>query len=77
MTGEQDDLAKDQKQLVNGPTTFTRGLTDKMYMLLVTDPYALISIGGGVRQAIIFDTGASLGITFDKDEFDGPLTIPE
>ena len=26
---------------------------------------------------MVFDTGASLGITFDKNDFDGPLTVPE
>ena len=29
------------------------------------------------KVAVIFDTGASLGITFDKADFDGPMTIPE
>jgi hypothetical protein len=38
----------------------------------------MVSIGGGgQRQPVIFDTEASLGITFDKDDFDGPITIPE
>ena len=30
-----------------------------------------------VRKAVIFDTGASLAITPDKSDFDGPLTIPK
>ena len=70
-------MDQEQQLMANGPTTFNRGLTDEMFTLLASDPYALISIGGGHRQAVIFDTGASLGITFDKDDFDGPLTIPE
>jgi hypothetical protein len=32
---------------------------------------------GITRQAVTFDTGASLGITHDKQDFDGPFTIPE
>lgn len=32
---------------------------------------------GTVRHPVIFDTGASLGITFDRNDFDGPLTKPE
>ena len=32
---------------------------------------------GTTRHAVIFDTGASLGIKHCKDNFDGPLTIPE
>ena len=32
---------------------------------------------GALRHPVIFDTGASLGITFDKNDFDGPLTLPE
>ena len=29
------------------------------------------------KQPVIFDTGASLAITFDKSDFDGPLTVPK
>ena len=32
---------------------------------------------GITRQAVTFDTRASLGITHDKQDFDGPFTIPE
>lgn len=32
---------------------------------------------GTTRHAVIFDTGASLGITHDIHDFDGPLTVPE
>jgi hypothetical protein len=32
---------------------------------------------GTERHPVIFDTGASLGITFNKMDFDGPLTKPE
>ena len=32
---------------------------------------------GTVRHPVIFDSGASLGITFDKNDFDGPLSKPE
>ena len=30
-----------------------------------------------IRKAVIFDTGASLAITPDKSDFDGPLTVPK
>ena len=29
------------------------------------------------KQPVIFDTGASLAITFDKSDFDGSLTVPK
>jgi hypothetical protein len=32
---------------------------------------------GTVRHPVIFGSGASLGITFDKNDFDGPLSKPE
>ena len=32
---------------------------------------------GTVRHPVTFDTGASLGITFDINDFDGPLTKPK
>ncbi len=31
----------------------------------------------GIRHPVIFDTGASLAITHDKNDFDGPLTVPK
>ena len=43
---------------------------------LAIDPQALIVICAS-RNAVIFDTVASLAITPDKQDFDGPLTIPE
>lgn len=52
-----------------------RGMADKVFNLLATDPYALISIDGEQRKLVLFDTGASLGITFDKNDFDGPLIV--
>ena len=58
-------------------TQAARAMTDETFAMLATDPYALISIGGTERQPVVFDTGASLGITFDKSDFDGPITIPE
>ena len=30
-----------------------------------------------LRQPVIFDTGASLAITLDEADFDGPLTLPK
>jgi hypothetical protein len=62
--------------MINGPTTFSRPLDDD-FSMLATDPYALISIGSPQRKAVIFDTGESLGITFDEKDFDGPMHIPE
>jgi hypothetical protein len=32
---------------------------------------------GNARHPVIFDSGASLGITFDRNDFDGSLTKPE
>jgi hypothetical protein len=46
--------------------------------LLLADPQVFMSIGGGKRKHMIFlDTEASLRITYDKEDFEGPLTIPE
>jgi hypothetical protein len=39
-----------------------------------SDPFFNFGI---TRHPVIFDTGASLGITFDKRDFDGPLTVPD
>ena len=43
---------------------------------LAHDPHALISMTT-TKAAVIFDTGASLGITHDIQDFDKPLTIPK
>ena len=43
---------------------------------MAIDPHALIAIHDS-RKVVIFDTGASLAITPDKENFDGPLTISE
>ena len=59
---------------VNAPTVQAiSGLTQ--LELLATDPDVFMSVGDR-KQPIIFDTGASLSITFDRADFDGPLTIP-
>jgi hypothetical protein len=44
-----------------------------------TDPSAfmIFSERPTTRQPVIFDTGASLAITPDKTDFDGPLTVPK
>ncbi len=61
----------------NGPRTIRqRGLFDQTRTILATDPHALVSISS-LKHAVIFYTGASLGITNDKNNFDGPITIPE
>ena len=44
--------------------------------ILAHDPHALISMAR-TKSAVIFDTGASLGITNDIKDFDKPLTIPK
>ena len=41
--------------------------------MLASDPHALLGIGD-LRRPVIFDTGASLAITFDKSDFDTPLS---
>ena len=70
-------LRQEQQPSLNGPSITQRGLSDQAAIsILSTDPHALLSVAGS-KQAVIFDTGASLGITFDKDDFDGSLTIPE
>ena len=78
-TTASEELMKDKSRGIIGPVMMLnkRGMSDEAFTLLATDAYALISIGGGQRQAVVFDTGASLGITFDKNDFDCPLTIPE
>jgi hypothetical protein len=76
-TKTSDKIIDHKNLMVNGPTTPTQLLTDDTLAMLASDPYAFISIGSEKRQAVIFDTGASLGITFDEKDFDGPLTIPE
>ena len=42
----------------------------------LTEPCAFM-MSSRTRKAVIFDTGASLAITPDKSDFDGPLTIPK
>jgi hypothetical protein len=44
--------------------------------ILFSDPHSLLTIAG-TKHVVIFDTGASLGITFDETGFDGPLTVPD
>jgi hypothetical protein len=46
---------------------------------IVEDPSAFMVFNSRstIRQPVIFDTGASLAITPDKADFDGPLTIPK
>ena len=53
------------------------GMSAAAFQMLASDQHALVSIGGSAKHAVIFDTGASLGITFDREDFDGPLTIPD
>lgn len=71
------EVKHDRKQWVNGPALLQKGLSSETFQVLTSDPQALMMIGGVQRKPVIFDTGASLGITFDKEDFDGPLTIPE
>ena len=44
--------------------------------ILAHNPYSLFTMAN-TTSAVIFDTGASLGITHDIQDFDGPLTIPD
>jgi hypothetical protein len=76
MTNEDILKQETSDSEIHGPTIIQRGLSEHAFSILATDPHALVSIPGA-KQAVIFDTGASLGITYDKLDFDGPLTIPE
>ena len=67
---DTDQLLSIENNGANGPTILQSGM-------LASDPHALVSIGGSAKHSVIFDTGASLGITFDREDFDGPLTIPD
>ena len=72
------EVAYDRKHSANGPTGLQKGLSSsEAFQVLASDPQASMTIGGGQRKPVIFDTGASLGITFDKNDFDGSLTVPE
>ena len=73
----EEELSFDTEQAANGPTAVRQGLSSTAFQVIATDPYAFMSIGGGTRKPVIFDTGASLGITYDKADFYGPLTVPE
>ena len=71
-------MTVDTKQnSIFGLTTAQEHLSSEAFTLLASDPQALMAVGGGQRKPVIFDTGASLGITYEKDDFEGPLTIPE
>ena len=68
------NLLNDLDILAHGPTT---AATNCMACNSGPDTHRDLLTFGTVRHAIIFDTGASLGITHCKDDFDGPLTVPE
>jgi hypothetical protein len=72
-------MKEDQAHIVNITSIAgnTQGMSNGAYSLLATNPFALISTGGTPKQAVAFDTGAFLGITFDKNDFDGTITVPE
>jgi hypothetical protein len=74
---ELDQLLSAEYNSSNGPTVLQSGMSDAAFQMLASDPHALVSIRGSAKHAVIFDTGASLGITFDREDFDGPLTIPD
>ena len=67
--------ANGQERLTNCPTILAtnRGMTYEAFTQLAPEPYAFkVSIRGnwgGQCQAVTFETGASLGITFDKNEW--------
>jgi hypothetical protein len=67
-----------------GPTSVTSSLDAVTKQFAATsistdDPSAFMFFSNRptTRQPVIFDTGASLAITPDKTDFDGPLTIPK
>jgi hypothetical protein len=68
-----------------GPSSVTSSIKALTHQFAYTsistdeDPSAFMffSNRSTIRQPVIFDTGASLAITPDKTDFDGPLTIPK
>jgi hypothetical protein len=64
-----------------GPTTLDTVASIESYGALghFDDPCAFMMFDNrrGDKKPVIFDTGASLAITPDKDDFDAPLTIPK
>ena len=75
-------LIRDDRQFVamaNGPTTI---LEDDVLQLMglfgdSSSVFMNFPTKAKDKQPVIFDTGASLAITFDKTDFDGPLTVPK
>jgi hypothetical protein len=55
------------------------GMSTSEFDLLASDTFALVLLrpSESSRKSVIFNTGSSLSITFDKTEFCGPITIPE
>ena len=39
--------------------------------------FMIVDNRSGIKHPVICDTGASLAITHDKNDFDGPLTVPK
>jgi hypothetical protein len=58
-------------------TEFWRSCTSVPWVLLVPLHYWNTAHVLTPRQPVTFDTGASLVITPDKTDFDGPLTLPK
>ena len=59
----------------NGPLTVT---APTLANITAQQVHAFLTFGDptGTKQSVIFDTGASLAITPDKSDFDGPLSVP-
>ena len=69
--------------MANGPTTTeTNFIIDQQQGKIgrFGSPCAFMSFDDKqtpTTKPVIFDTGASLAITYDKTDFDGPLTVPK
>lgn len=67
--------------ILNGPTIIDSDTIGNEYGALgyFNAPCAFMSFDNPMsdKKPVIFDTGASLAITYDKSDFDGPLTIPK
>ena len=71
---------------VQSPATFGRITTDESIIAQAFKSlgdfdapcvFMIMDSRSSTKQPVIFDTGASLAITHEKADFDGPLTVPK
>jgi hypothetical protein len=64
--------------MANGPTTVVEeDVLHAMGSFNESCVFMNFATSSKEKHPVIFDTGASLAITFDKADFDGPLTVPK